>query len=68
MLYNIIAPRELFNQGNSKYVYAIHRFSVEGVHVCTVYLEILAVIKFGNLPEIWPSTLLAELKFSVLPK
>ena len=34
----------------------------------TVYPEILAVIKFGDLPEIWPNALLAEFKFGSLPE
>ena len=36
--------------------------------ICTVYLEILAVIKFGDSPEIRPNALLAEFKFGSLPK
>ena len=34
----------------------------------TVYPEILAVIKFGDLPEFWPNVLLAEFKFGGLPE
>ena len=36
--------------------------------ILTIYLEILAVIKFGNLPEIWPNALLVEFKFGSLPE
>ena len=31
-----------------------------------IYPKILAVIKLGNLPEIWPNALLAEFKFGSL--
>ena len=34
----------------------------------TVHPEILAVIKFGNLPKIWPNALLEEFKFDGLPE
>ena len=34
----------------------------------TIYLEILAVTKFGYLPKIWPHGLLAEFKFGGLPE
>ena len=30
--------------------------------------ENIAVIKFGDLPEIWPNALLAEFKFGGLPE
>ena len=33
-----------------------------------VFPKILAVIKFGNLPEILPNALLAEIKFDSLPE
>ena len=36
--------------------------------IITIYPEILAVIKFGDLPEIWPNVLLVEFKFGSLPE
>ena len=52
-------------------------FCIVGIYVCTVcmyifrytvYQELLMVIKFGNLPKIWPNALLAEFKFGGLPE
>ena len=34
--------------------------------IYTVYPKILAVIDFGDLPEIWPNALVAEFKFGSL--
>ena len=34
----------------------------------TIYPEILVVIKFGDLPEIWHNALLAEFKCGGLPE
>ena len=34
----------------------------------TIYPETKAVIKFGDLPEIWPNALLVEFKFGGLPE
>ena len=47
------------------YSYAVYYYYSS---IITVYLEILAVIKFGDLPEIMPNALLAEFKFGGLPE
>ena len=41
---------------------------IVGQWTYTVYPEILAVIKFGDLLKIWPNALLAEFKFGGLPE
>ena len=50
------------------YVFTYLHMYVSMYYKIIVFPKILAVIKFGNLPEILPNALLAEIKFDSLPE